>query len=124
MASEDYEYFELDSKDGVALIRVLAREMRHPQSAQQFGSEVRAALQSLGLKNAVIDLKNVEYVGSTAFATLLTLGKAIAAQGGALKICDLHPDVQVGANILGLGKAVEIFDSRHDALKSFSPHAT
>ncbi len=119
MASEAFDSFDLERAGDVAVFRVRVKEMRHPQSAQQFGTEVRAALQAAGLKNALIDLKPVEYVGSTAFATLLNLSKSVSAGGGSLKICGLHPDVLVGANILGLGKAVEIFDNRQSALASF-----
>lgn len=120
MASEKYEFFDLHQDNGVAVLRMQVRELRHPQAAQQFGAEVRTALQSSGQKNVVVDMQPVEYVGSTAFATLLNLAKQINADGGKLKICDLHPDVSVGANILGLGKAIEIFDDRRSAVQSFA----
>jgi anti-anti-sigma factor len=120
MSQKTYDYFELDRAGDVAVFRLAVKEMRHPHAAQEFGTEVRAALQESGLKHALIDMDSVEYVGSTAFATLLNLAKAVTAGGGLLKLCELHPDVRVGANILGLGHAVEIFDDRNTALKSFA----
>jgi len=120
MPTESLEYTDLENVGDVAVFRVMVKEMRHPHSAQQFGTEVRAGFQSSGLKHALIDMKNVEYVGSTAFATLLNLAKSVASNGGVLKLCDLHPDVQVGAKILGLGNAVEICEDRQTALRSFA----
>jgi anti-anti-sigma factor len=120
MAIESYDFFDFEPVGNVACLRVAVKEIRHPQSAQQFGAEVRAAAQSLGLTRVLIDLGETEYLGSTAFATLLNLAKTMSEAGGVLKLCNLHPDVQVGAKILGLGHAVEIHPDRKSGLKSFA----
>jgi anti-sigma B factor antagonist len=119
MPKQNYEFFDLQQNGDLAILDVAVNQLRHPAEAQQFNAEVRSALQTIGVKNALIDMRQVQYVGSTAFATLLVLAKALKDQGGLLKLCDLHPDVQVGANILGLSKAVEIHPDRQSAIDSF-----
>src|SRR5262245_64438855 len=98
MAQDDSPYFHLRQADDVAVIEVQVREIRQPASAQEFGSDVALALQQCGAKRVLIDLRDTEYLGSTAFATLLNLARNLRNEGGVLKLSGLHPDVHVGGN--------------------------
>jgi hypothetical protein len=50
----------------------------------------------------------------------LNLAKLVDGYGGTMKICGMTPDLLFGANIIGLGRAVEIHPDEHSALASFS----
>lgn len=112
--------FELEHVGDVALVRVRSREIRHPQQAVDFGAGLDAAIQKGGASKVLIDFTGNDYLCSTAFATLLKLGRDVQQRGGILKICCLDANVLIGANIIGLGRLVPIFDDTRTALDSFS----
>ncbi len=70
-------------------------------------------------RKVLIDFTQNDYLCSTAFATLLNLARDVQQRGGILKVCCFHPDVLLGANIIGLGRIVPIFDDQKSALNSF-----
>ena len=111
--------FELKVVREVAVVEIQARELRHPPEAMQFGEDLALALEAGGHKRVLIDFTKNDYLCSTAFAVVLNLAKDLQESGGMLKLCCLHPDVLRGANIIGLGRVVEIYDDERDALKSF-----
>jgi anti-anti-sigma factor len=107
--------------DTATVIYVKGQEMRHPEPSRQFGEAVRAYVEKEGPTGVLIDLEQAHYLGSTAFAVLIGLAEWMKKErGGALKICNLHPDVAVGANIIGLGSLVETYPDEHSALHSFT----
>ena len=105
MASDSSPYFLLSDQDGIAVARVDVVEIRHPTPAHEFAADVFALVDRDGYRKLLLDLGAVRYLSSTAFAVLLTLARRVQEAGGQLKICNLHPDVEVGANIIGLGRA-------------------
>jgi anti-anti-sigma factor len=119
MADPAYSYFDVKHHDDVAILRAKVHEIRHPPAAREFGAEVESFLERDDARRLLIDLYRTEYLGSTAFATLITLARKLAADGGALKLCGLHPDVLVGANIIGLGRIVEVHPDEASALAAF-----
>lgn len=112
-------YFETSLRGDVVVAYVDAPEIRHPTPAQEFGADAYALLDRDGHRKILLDLTPVRYMSSTGFAVLVNLAKRIADAGGAIKICNMHPDVQVGANIIGLGRVVETYASESEALQSF-----
>ena len=119
MASDESPHFRLEYAGGVTVVRVTSRELRHPPEAMQFGEDLSLALERDGSTKVLVDFTGNDYLSSTAFAVLLSLAKEVQGRGGTLKLCAFHPDVLRGANIIGLGRVVEIYDEERDALKSF-----
>jgi anti-anti-sigma factor len=119
MSTESFAYFDLSRKNDLAILRTEVPEIRQPLSAQEFGTEAGGVLNSDKPKKVLIDLHKTGYLCSTAFATLLNLAKLVDGYGGVMKICGMKPDVLFGANVIGLGRAVEIHADEHAALASF-----
>lgn len=119
MADTSSPYFETILHDDVVIARVDVPEIRHPTPAQEFGADAFALLERDGHKKILLDLGPVRYMSSTGFAVLVNLAKRIRDAGGKLKICNIHPDVEVGANIIGLGRIVETYADESEALQSF-----
>lgn len=119
MSTESFAYFDLAHKNDVAILRTEVPELRQPHAAQEFGTEAGGVLQSDKPMHVLINLHETEYLCSTAYAVLLGLAKLVGDYGGVLKICGMHPDVLFGANIIGLGRAVEIHPDEPTALASF-----
>jgi anti-sigma B factor antagonist len=58
-------------------------------------------------------------LSSTGFAVLFKLVTQAKAEGREVKFCNMHPDVRIGADIVGLGRLVEIHESETTALQAF-----
>ena len=68
---------------------------------------------------AAVDLRRARYFSSMGFAALFKLVKQAKERQRPVKFCNLHPDVRVGAEILGLNQVVEIHHSEKSALEAF-----
>ena len=113
------DLFRTADHGGVTVVEPYGPEIRHPESASDFRDDVLRLVEQDGRKAILIDLRHVKYFSSTGFASLLGLGERIKAAGGVLKLCNIHPDVAIGANIIGLGRIIETFPSEHEAIESF-----
>lgn len=121
MSSESSSpYFETRQKGDVVVAYVDMPEIRHPTPAQEFGSDVYALVDRDGHSKILLDMGPVRYMSSTGFAVLVGLAKRLAEKGATIKICNLHPDVQIGANIIGLGQIVETYPDESEAIASFA----
>ena len=49
--------------------------------------------------------------------------KQVKDRGGEVKFCGIDPEVQIGAEIIGLDKLAEIHPTEHDAIKAFASKA-
>ena len=110
------DYFDLDDLGGVAIVRVMATAIRHPEHAQEFSAELASLVEKEGRTRLVLDMRECDYLGSTAFAAILGLYKKVNAAGGKLAIFGFRPDVLVGANIIGMGHIIPIVDDENQAI--------
>lgn len=117
MAGDTRKYFDLEDIGGVAVAYLTAPEVRHPGPAQELGAELASLLRD-GHRRIVVDLSDTQYLSSTAFAALLGFAKKVGEAKGELKISGMQPDVLVGANIIGLGRIVELHPNVDSALAS------
>lgn len=108
MADDRPAYFRFAVRDGVAVVEVLARELNQPWFGQEFGAQLRKLLSERPADRFLLDFQRTEYMGSTAFATLLEFAKAASAAGARVAICGMSPNVRVGAQILCIDRFVPI----------------
>jgi anti-anti-sigma factor len=116
MATERYQFFDVHPVGGVVILRVEVPMIRQPQAAQDFGAEVRLAIQSHQPRAVLIDLAAVEYLSSTGFAVLLSLAKTVTESGASMALCGLQEDVARGSSILGLQRFLRIYENEKEAL--------
>ncbi len=120
MATETSSFFDVTDRGAVTIVHVLEPTIRHPGQAEQFGADLNALVDRDGRNRLVVDFHRNHYLGSTAFAVLIGLAKKVEAARGKLALCSLDPDVLVGANIIGLGKIIPIFEGEADAIEAVS----
>ncbi len=118
MTSEPTPHIGLDLDGDIAIARVLSREIRHPGPAVELGEQI-ASLLDRGHRRILINFEDNRYLCSTAFASILNVVRRVQAAGGQVKACCMDPDVQVGAQILGLGRFLEIHETERAALDAF-----
>jgi anti-anti-sigma factor len=118
--AEFSSHFRVKNRDGVLILDVHGPEIRQPEPALELGADIRKLVDQEKPRGILVDLGRVRYMCSTGFGALLEAFRTADAAGCRLKVCGLHPDVAVGANILGLGRVIETFADERSALQNFT----
>jgi|SRR6516225_9929032 anti-anti-sigma factor len=113
-------HFRLRHRDGIAIAELHGPEIRHPGPAIEMGTDLRRLVADQKPKGLLVDLARVLYLCSSGFGALLETSRKAQAAGTRMTICGIHPDVAVGANILGLGRLIDTYGDESDALASYS----
>jgi anti-anti-sigma factor len=108
MSDFQSSHFRAETVNDVIVLSLLEPEIRTPIMAASVGKDLRAVVDQIGAQRYVLNLKRTRYMSSTAFAMLLNVAKKITALGGTLKLCEMDPEVRIGADIIGLGRFVPI----------------
>jgi anti-anti-sigma factor len=113
------QYFDVSDEADITILEVIGPEIRHPTPAAEFAADALRLIGAEQLKRLVVNLHQVEYMSSTGFATLINLARKAAELGCEVKLCAIHPEAQVGANIIGLPRVVPTFATEDEAIASF-----
>ena len=70
-----------------------------------------------GMRNAIVNLGNVEYISSAGLRSILFLAKKLRAERGEVRFCGLHGMVEEVFTISGFISMFPIFGSCDEALK-------
>jgi len=73
-----------------------------------------------GVKNFVVDLKQVDFMDSAGLGTLIAVLKQITERGGDMKIACLQKKPRMVFEITRAYKVFEIYDTVDEALKKFN----
>ena len=119
MTTAHFQHIKTSMVDEVAVIEILPKELRFPPQAHELGEELSLVARQDWAKQLLVNLKHVKYLSSTGFAVLVNLVKQVKDRGGVVKFCAIDPEVQIGAEIIGLEKLAEIHATEHEAIKVF-----
>ncbi len=89
-----------------------------PELALELGGELTTVAGQEWAKKLLLNFRDVRYLSSTGFAVLAKLLNQAKATGQQVKLCELDPDVRIGADIIGLSKYVEIYDHEAEAFEA------
>jgi len=120
MSTIDFQHITTSMVGDVAVVEILAKELRFPHQAQELGTELTLVAGQDWAQQLVVNMKHVKYLSSTGFAVLLKLVKQAKDQGSNLKFCNLDPEVRIGADIIGLDKVASLCGTEHEAIKAFA----
>ncbi|MFI5455839.1 MAG: STAS domain-containing protein [Isosphaerales bacterium] len=120
MSTPDFQHISLSMVKDVALVEVLTKDLQGPKIAQELGAELSQVTAQEWAKRLLVDFRRTKFLSSTGFAVLFKLASRAAAEGRQVKLCNMDPDVRIGADIVGLDKVVEIHESQDSALRAFS----
>jgi len=119
MTGTDFQHLRLSMVDDVVLVEILTRELIGPEHAEELGNELWKVTGQDWAKRLLVDFDRTRYLSSTGFAVLFKLVTQTRAAGKQVKFCNMHPEIRIGADIVGLGKLVEIHESQQSALQAF-----
>ncbi len=121
MSDFESPHVRAETVEHVVVLTLLVPEIRTPIMAASVGRDLGELADRIGPRNYVLNLKQTRYMSSTAFAMLFSFAKKITGSGGALKLCELDPDVRIGADIIGLGRFVPIIGEEAVAIAMSRP---
>jgi anti-sigma B factor antagonist len=119
MSSANVPHIKTTMAGDVAVVEVLTRELKFPAVAQELGAELSLVAAQDWAKRLLINLNRVKYLSSTGFGVLVNVVRKARIEGRQVKFCNLDPEVRIGADIIGLDKVAEIYDTEPAALKAF-----
>ncbi len=100
MSTADFQHVTTSMVGDVAVVEILAKELRFPQQALELGSELTVIAAQDWAKQLLINMKHVKYLTSTGFAVLLKLVKQAENSGANLRVHGAELDVR--SRVLGL----------------------
>jgi anti-anti-sigma factor len=120
MSNPEFEFIRMSMVGDVAVVEVLAKELRFPNQAQELSDELGLVVAQEWAAKTLINLRRTHFIGSTSFAVFFRLVNEARKEGRSIKFCGLSEDVRIGADIIGLDKLAEIYDDEDEAIESFS----
>jgi len=110
--------FKKEVFDGVSLFKVSITRATMNE-AEEFKFILSEEI-GKGSKNLVVDLSECEYIDSTFLGTLVVTLKKVTTQGGDLRLIGFKPAVRSMFELTRMYRVFETFDTKDEAVKSFS----
>jgi anti-sigma B factor antagonist len=120
MPDPDLNHLNLTTVNNVVLVEITTKDIQGPALAQELGAELGRVAAQDWAKKLLVDFKRVRYLSSTGFAVLFRVVRDFKAAGGQIKLCNMDPQIRLGAEIVGLEQVVEICATEAAAMASFA----
>ena len=104
---------------GCLVAAVLACEVDHTGS-EEFKEAVLARYEAAKALDLLLDLGAVAFMDSKAIGAMVSVRKAVAARGGRMGICRLHPHVDKIIRVVTLGAVFDVFADREAGLARYA----
>jgi anti-sigma B factor antagonist len=114
--AEPRERLRVEVRHGVTLVHFLDPKFHHRQECDELKEQLEALLADGGQKQFLLNLDNVQYLGSFALETLCDFVTRVEAAQGTTKFCCVSPDLKELFRLTGVDQLFDIYDDEHDAL--------
>jgi anti-sigma B factor antagonist len=119
MATPEFQHIRVSMMRDVALVAIWTKEIHGPYAAQELGAELELVSAQDGAARILVDFGRVDFLSSSGFAKLFKLVSQAKTAGREVKFCNMNPVIQLGAEIVGLDKLVEIHESEASGMRAF-----
>jgi anti-anti-sigma factor len=120
MSPAHFQHIRLSLAHDVVLVEILSVDVQGPERALEFSTELNQVAADDCARPLLVDLSRARYLSSMGYAALFKLVKQAKERQRPVRFCNMHPDVRVGAEIVGLTRVVAIDDSVQSALEAFA----
>lgn len=104
--------------NGIGLIEVKGSLLSEEEAAEL--REAVAQFVALRWQRLLVDFSETMYLNSTAIGVLVAAHTSYAKREWQLKLCTMHKHVHLIFTITNLMKIFSVYDTREEAMKSFS----
>ena len=111
--------FDVLQRQGVEVVTLLSRDVVDAHEIETLGAELQKHLAKDRPTKVVLDLNAVQHLSSAALSMLLVLKSSVEANGGALRLTNVHQDLQQIFKMTKLHKVLMIKKSVDAAIASF-----
>lgn len=105
--------------DKASVVRFVDRKIIDAAEIEQLGSELLSLVKIHGKSSLLLNFEGVEFLSSAALNKLISLQKAVKEASGAVRICNVHPQIREIFALTRLDRLFEIAKSEEAALKMF-----
>jgi anti-sigma B factor antagonist len=120
MSIPDFKHVLLRHVDGVVVIEMVSKDIQGPDLAREFIAELMTVVEQDDEKPIVLNLRRARHFSSMGYAALFKLVKSAKERQRPVRFCNMHEDVRVGGDIVGIPLVVEIDDTEEAAVKAFA----
>jgi len=116
----DFKHILLRHVDGVVVIEMVSKNIQGPDLAKALIEELMTVVEQEESTPILMNLRGATYFSSMGYAALFKLVKFAKERHRPVRFCDMHPDVRVGCDIVGLPLVVQIDDCEKAALSALA----
>jgi anti-anti-sigma factor len=120
MSIPDFKHLLLRDVGGVVVIEMVTEDIQGPDLAREFIAELMTVVEQDDCKPIVLNLRRARHFSSMGYAALFKLVKTAKERQRPVRFCNMHEDVRIGGDIVGIPLVVEIHDAEDSALKAFA----
>ena len=108
----DFKHLKIDEVGDVTVVQFRGHALHTAAEVYDLGQELRHVVVGEQRKKlVVIDFTSVAFLPSEVLGKLISANHKLAGHGGALRLCNLAPEIQ---EIFQISRLDHIFDIRHD----------
>jgi anti-anti-sigma regulatory factor len=107
-----YRHFDSETVNDVVVARLVDRRLADTMAINELQDELLLLLDREPTKKLLVNFRGVMQCSTSVINALLRAKKKLLTQGGQIKLCELHPDLD--------GTVFHIHDTEAEALAGFS----
>ena len=115
----EYQRLTINEVGDVTVVRFRDQKIIDNLNIQELGRELARLVEVENRGKLLLNFSAVEFLSSAALGKLITLDKKVKAAGGALKLCQIQPEIYEVFAITKLNRLFDIKEDEADALAAF-----
>lgn len=119
MAADGFKHLRLGKAGNVVLVEIMSVDIQGPDRAREFIDELTAVVAECD-GPLLLDLSRARYFSSMGYSALFKMVKCARERQRPVRFCNMHEDVRVGAEAVGLPQVVQIHENEASALEAFA----
>jgi anti-anti-sigma regulatory factor len=120
MSTLGFKHICLRDVGGIVVIEMITNDIQGPDLAREFIDELMLAVEREDSKPILMNLRRAIHFSSMGYAALFKLVKRAKELRRPIRFCEIHPDVRVGSDLIGLPLVVAIDETEESALQAFA----
>ena len=115
----EYQRLMVNEVGDVSVVRFRDQKIIDNLNIQELGRALTSLVEGDKRGKLLLNFSAVEFLSSAALGKLITLDKKVKAAGGALKLCQIQPEIYEVFAITKLNRLFDIKEDEADALATF-----
>ena len=118
---EEFECIELNDVEQVSVVKFVDEKVMDPNRIEKMGKELMSLTDDKECQeNVLINFENVKFFSSAAINKLIVLERRLKANGRAIRLSNLRPEVRDLFNFTNLDALFKIDSLQTDSIRAFS----